>query len=241
MKILRTMGILALVAGLVLGGTGSALAKGPPDEPPGGGPHSPKHGLFGTVLSVTPNTGGYVIELETEEGTFDITADDTATYMAPTKTKGPVTLADFVTVGLDGDIANIVGRRLAVLAGDVVEVTPGEFTATAIRLMLIPSPAHHRYTHRVGVVDTFTPGSSITITDKDGVTHTFDLNGTTVYRPDTIAGLTGTDLINALIDPITGAGGCVTVVTKGDPKLTPPLVAKAIVLHDDMPDWAPEP
>jgi hypothetical protein len=235
MKTLRTIGILALVAGLVLGGAGSAFAEGPPD-PPGGGPHSPKHGLFGTVLSVTPITGGYVIELETEEGTFDITADDTTKYMAPTKTKGPVTLADFVTVGLDGDIANIVGRRLAVLAGDVVEVTPGEFTATAIRLMLIPSSdSPPSWVHRVGVVDTFTPydpgpptaDGEILIVDKDDVDHTFTINEDTVYRPHDI-------------DMGAITGGFVTVVTKGDPKLTPPLVAKAIVLHElPLPDWAP--
>ncbi len=238
MKILRTIGILALVAGLVLGGAGSAFADGPPEDPPGGGSHSPKHGLFGTVLSVTPITGGYLIELETEEGTFDITADDTATYMAPTKTKGPVTLADFVTVGLDGDIANIVGRRLAVLAGDVVEVTPGEFTATAIRLMLIPSSSSPpSWVHRVGIVQAFTaydPGppaadGEILIADKNDVDHTFTINEDTVYRP---AGKGAGDI--NVSDP----WSFVTVVTKGDPKLGP--VAKAIVLHElPLPDWAP--
>lgn len=214
MKILRTIGILALVAGLVLGGTGSVLAQGPPN----------KSGLFGTVTSVTPITEGYVIELETEEGTFDITADDTATYMVPRETKGPKDLATFLTKV--GDPPAIEGRRIAVLV-----TFTNESTADAIRLMLIPSPSSplshaHRHAHRVGVVDAFTAGSSITIIDKDGEPHPFALNGT-VYRPDDID-----------MEAITG--GCVTVVTTGDPKLGT-AVAKAIVLHDELPDWAPEP
>ena len=56
MKILRTIGILAIVAALVLGGTASAFAKGPPDPHPGGGKHSlGKSGLFGMVNSVDPD------------------------------------------------------------------------------------------------------------------------------------------------------------------------------------------
>ncbi len=51
MKILRTICILALVAGLVLGGAGSAFAQGPPG----------KRGFFGTVDSVV----GYVLTLTT--------------------------------------------------------------------------------------------------------------------------------------------------------------------------------
>jgi len=237
MKILRTIGILALVAGLVLGGTGSALAQGPPDGPPGGGPHSPKHGLFGTVLSVTADTMTYVISLETkEQGTFDITADDTAKYMVPRETHGPKDLATFlgiVDLNTDDNLEELVGRRLAVLV-----TFTNEFTANAIRLMLIPSPdSPPSHAHRVGVVEVgaFDPGTSITIIDKDGEPHTFTVNGDTVYRPsaedDGISELTG----DALIEAVTG--GCVTVVTKGDPKLGP--IAKAIVLHEPpLPDWA---
>ncbi|MBA7665028.1 hypothetical protein ES703_73094 [subsurface metagenome] len=326
MKILRTMGILALVAGLLLGGTGSAFAQeeepelaeiegvikavdteagtvtiapeqgkaviltvtegteinkdgetatiedlvkddevevlynpgsleavkivakspepaengGPAGGPPAGGPpddrgpHSPgKRGLFGTVASVATITGGeeYLIELETKQGTFDVTADDTAKYKVPRETHGPKGLATFLGIvdenGND-DLEELVGRRVAVL----VTLT-SESTADAIRLMLIPSPAHHRYMHRVGVVDDFDPGSDITIIDKDGESHTFTLNGT-VYRPEDISELTG----DALIEAITG--GCVTVVTKGDPKIPDPE-AKAIVLHElPLPDWAPD-
>jgi len=225
MKILRTLGILALVAGLVLGGAGSVFAKGPPDGPPGGGPHSPKHGLFGTVDS----TDGYDITLVTKEGsTVEVTLTETAKYMVPKETKGPVDRDDFETIldgTVDGDITAIEGRRIAVLV-----TFTNESTADAIRLMLIPSPSSPpTHAHRVGIVDEFNPGSYITIIDKDGESHTFTLNGT-VYRPDEIAELTGTDLEDAL------AGGCVTVVTKGDPKLGPG--AKAIVLHEELPDWS---
>ena len=215
MKILRTIGILALVAGLVLGGGGSALANGEPAEPP------VKDGLFGTVDSVS----GYDVTLVTKEGlTVVVTLTETAKYMVPGETKGPSDLATFLTKV--GDPPAIEGRRIAVLV-----TFTNESTADAIRLMLIPSPSSppshaHRHAHRVGVVDAFTAGSSITIIDKDGEPHPFDLNGT-VYRPDDID-----------MEAITG--GCVTVVTTGDPKLGT-AIAKAIVLHDELPDWAPEP
>lgn len=243
MKILRSIGILALVAGLVLGGGGSALANGEPAEPPGGGSHSPKHGLFGTVASVATITGGYVISLDTEDwGTIDITANLTAKYMVPRETHGPKDLATFIDIvdeGEDGDLEELVDRRLAVLVTPltVYDTPPPDFTATAIRLMLIPSPSSPpSWVHRVGVVEVFaSPYTSITITDKDEIDHTFTVSEDTVYRPDTIAELTGAALEAALTNP---DRCCVTVVTKGDPKLTPPLVAKAIVLHDDMPEWA---
>jgi len=92
--------------------------------------------------------------------------------------------------------------------------------------MLIPSPSSPpSHAHRVGIVDAFTAGSSITIIDRDGVSHTFTMNGT-VYRPE------GTIPAHIVVDE-----SYVTVVTRGDPKLGP--IAKAIVLHEELPDWAP--
>ena len=235
MKILRTIVILALVAGLVLGGVGTAFAKKPPDVPRGGGPHSPgKRGLSGNVTSVETITAGeeYVIDLETKRwGTVHVTANVIAKYMVPRETHGAKDLATFLEIvdeNEDGDLEELEGRRLAVLATNLVEGGYVPITADAIRLMLIPSPAHHRYMHRVGVVQAFTEGTSITIIDKDGEPHTFDLNGTTVYRPE------GTTDVNIVV------GSPVTVVTTGDPKLGT-AIAKAIVLHDELPDWAPEP
>ena len=231
MKILRTLGILALTVGLVLGSSGSVLAQGPPDELPAGGPHSPgKQGLFGTVDS----TDGYEVTLVTKEGsTVEVTLTETAKYMVPGETKGTVDRDGFETIldgSVDGDITAIEGRRIAVLV-----TFTNESTADAIRLMLIPSPSSvPAHAHRVGIVDEFNPDSDITIIDKDGVSHTFTVTEDTVYRPSAedggISELEGQSLIDELID------GCVTVVTKGDPKLGPE--AKAIVLHEELPDWA---
>jgi len=230
MKILRTMGILALVAGLVLGGAGSVFAKGPPDDPPGGGPHSPKHGLFGTVTSVETITEDeeYVIDLDTKLGDVKLTINGDANYMVPKEEPhGPKDLANFVDIvdeDEDGDLEELEGRRLAVLASDLVEqvTPPPDFTATAIRLMLIPSVPLHA--HRVGVVEAFTADTSITIIDRHGVSHSFDVNGDTDYRPE---GTTDGD--------ITVGESFVTVVIKGDPKVVLPAkaLAKAIVLHDE--------
>lgn len=224
MKILRTIGILALVAGLLLGGAGSAFAKEPPDRPPGGGPHSPgKRGLFGTVTSVATVTANvtYLISLETKQGTFDITADDTAKYMVPRETHGPKDLATFL--GIVGDPPAIEGRRVAVLV-----TFTNEFTADAIRLMLIPSAPLHF--HRVGVVDTFDAGEGGNIIiSRDGVSYEFGVSDDTIYRPAEIAELPETELEAAI------TGGYVTVVTKGDPKKADPE-AKAIVLHEKTAD-----
>lgn len=223
MKILRTIGILALVAGLALGNVGSAFAQGPPDELPDRGPHSPgKRGLFGTVLSVTV-TDNVTFSLETKQGTFDITADDTTKYMVPKETHGPQDLATFL--GIVGDPPEIEGRKLAVL----VTLT-GDFTADAIRLMLMPtsdSPPLHA--HRVGVVEAFTAGDGgeIIITDRDGKEHKFKVTDDTVYRPADI----DPDPSIAIVEGVS----YVTVVTKGDPKKAD-LVAKAIVLHEKATD-----
>ncbi len=158
--------------------------------------------------------------------------------MVPRETKGPKGLDRFLEIV--GDPPEIVGRRIAVLATNVVGEPPGPFSGDLVRLMLIPSPSSPpSHAHRVGIVpeEGFTLGDSITIIDKDGESHTFTLNGTD-YRPsaedDGISELTGEELIEAII------GGCVTVVTKGDPKADSPPVAKAIVLHDALPDWAPD-
>jgi len=208
---------------------------GPAGGSPEPGPHSPgKRGLFGTVASVATITGGeeYLIELETEEGTFYITADDTAKYKVPRLTKGPVDLAGF-EYALGEPITTIVDSRIAVL----VTLT-NEFEADAIRLMLIPSPGSSpSWGHRVGVVEdgAFDPSTGITIIDREGVSHYFTVSEDTVYRPSAedggISELAGDALKEAIEE------GCVTVVTKGDPKLPDPE-AKAIVLHDELPDWA---
>ncbi len=150
--------------------------------------------------------------------------------MVPKETHGPKDLATFIGIvdeDTDGDLEELEGRRLAVLVTNLVEVDTEEFTADAIRLMLIPSSPF--YAHRVGIVQAFAPASSITIIGSDNATYTFKVSGT-IYRPHTI-----------------GAGDIkdyeprsfVTVITGGPPK--PGLVAKAIVLHKKIPDSWPLP
>jgi len=218
MKILRTIGILTLVAGLVLGGAGSAFAQGPPDELPGRDPHSPgKRGLFGTVTAIETITAGeeYIIHLETKLGAVDLTINGTTKYMVPKETHGPKNLATFI--GIVGDPPAIEGRRVAVLA-----TFTNEFTADALRLMFIPSAPLHA--HRVGVVDTFIAGEGgkIIIIDRHDVSHEFRVSDETIYRP---AEITAADIVSE---------SYVTVVTKGDPKTGP--IAKAIVLHEKTED-----
>ena len=202
---------------------------GPAGGSPEPGLHSPgKRGLFGTVDSVS----GYDVTLVTKEGlTVVVTLTETARYMVPRETKGPKDLATFLTKV--GDPPAIVGRRIAVLVTFTTE-----FEADAIRLMLIPSPGSSpSWGHRVGVVEdgAFDPSTGITIIDREGVSHYFTVSEDTVYRPSAedggISELAGDALKEAIEE------GCVTVVTKGDPKLPDPI-AKAIVLHDELPDWA---
>ena len=243
MKILKTIGILAIAIALLIGSAGSTFAKGPPDPHPGvGNPSSGKQGLFGTVVStetITPDEE-YILNLETKKYEEDVavTINDATTYKVPRVTKGPkANLETFL--GIIGNIDDLVGERVAVLGNSDFE---------ALKLMLIPSgpPLH---AHRVGIVSAFTPyipdgegtNGSIEITDKDGVIHTFDIKVDTVYRPSAedggISELSGEALIEELM------GRCVTVVTTGDPKQLDPEPdpapdAKAVVLHEEMPDWA---
>jgi len=224
MKILRTIGILAIVSVLVIGVAGGASAKGPPEGLPHGSVHSPgKSGLFGTVESVDDP----VITLKTNEGsTVYVTLTETAKYKASGETKGWIIgVDDFVDEVLGDDLTNIVGRRIAAL----VSFTDGD-TADVLRLMLIKiTPPLHA--HRVGIVTAFDPDEDgngpIEIMDNHGVSHTFEVSEETVYRPE------GTTEEN-----IVPYESCITVVTKGDPKVDPPHPAKAIVLHEELPDWA---
>ena len=161
-----------------------------------------------------------------------MTLTETAKYIVPGETKEPKNLARFLEIV--GDPPEIVGSRIAVLV-----TFTNESPADALRLMLMPSPSSPpSHAHRVGIVDEFDPDSGITIIDKDGEPHTFTINEDTVYRPSAedggISELTGEELIEAI------TGGFVTVVTTGDPKLGT-ATAKVIVLHDELPDWAPEP
>lgn len=227
MRCLRTVVVLAVVAALTLGSAGSALAGGPPDDNPGKGPqdHGKRHGFYGNVTAV----GDGNITLVTNQGwTVDLTLPATdARYKMPSVTKGweANSLDDFVEGYLGGNITALEGRRVAVLAQEVVGSPEEGFDGVAKRLLVLPDPrARVRlHAHHTGVVTEFTE-EKIVITDANSESHEFALNGT-VYRPDGAA---------------IAEGSFVTVITGGQPKLGDPQVmpsAKAIVLHKGLPDW----
>ena len=212
MKILRTIGILAIVAALVLGGTASAFAKGPPDPPPGGGKHSPgKSGLFGTVTSIAPDGDGYVIDLLTKQGPVDVTINGDTKYKMPGAHGPKPDLATFVD--------ELPERRIAAL----VEFTD-DTTANALRVMLIPTK-QSVHGHRVGVVKEFIEDQSITIVNKKGEETKFEgmldeikllPTGATIVEDETF----------------------VTVIYSRDPATTN-FVVKGIVVHPAIPDgWS---
>jgi len=228
MKILRTISILVIVSVLVIGGTVSVFAKGLPEGLPQGGQHSPgKHGLFGTVTDASVD----VITVETNQGsTVNVTLTESAKYKAPRETQGWIIgVGDFVDDVLEGDLGNIIDRKVAVLVTDYAEygTPPPDFTATAVRLMLIPSPdGPPSWAHRVGIVTSFPIDGvgEMIIRDNKGVFHTFEVTGETLYHPDE------TDYESIKVDE-----SFVTVVTTGVPSNN--ILAKAIVLHDEPPEW----
>lgn len=237
MGILRTIGVMALVIGLLLGGGGSVLADGPPNgDPPDDGPpfdgpsfDTPRRGFFGNVTAATTITTGeeYVITLETKQGwTVNVTLTDMAKkYVVPPQSRGPVDLATFVDIldeGEDGDIEEIIGRRVAVLATNVTGVEPGPFTGDARRLMVIPAPdAPPVHGHRVGIVTEYITGTSITIENRAGEETIFDISILPRLLP---AGTTEV-----------AEGQFVTVIYHRDPA-TMTFIAKAIVVHPRVPE-----
>lgn len=215
MKILRTIGILAIVAALVLGGTASAFAKGPPDPHPGGGKHSPgKSGLFGTVESVESIEDYYVVELQTDQETFMVTINGDTKYKMPGAHGPKPDLTTFVD--------ELPERRIAAL----VEFT-GDNTANALRVMLIPIK-QSVHGHRVGVVKEFIEDQSITIVNKKGEETKFE------GMLDEIKLLpTSTTMANIVADET-----FITVIYSRDPA-TSNFVVKGIVVHPAIPDgWS---
>ncbi len=140
MKVTRTLAILTLVLALVLGGTMTAFASGPPKNP-GQDKGTPKHGLFGTVTSVDTVSPGavYVLYLQTKRGTVALNLDESTTYLVPGEARGPQNLGSFVDLmdaNGDGNLDELKDHRVAAL------VTDGDKSAqpaTCLRLMLLPS------------------------------------------------------------------------------------------------------
>ncbi len=226
MKALRTIGILVLVAVLMLGSAGSILAQGPH-----GGPHSPgkRHGFAGKVTDVDITSGN--VTIGTAQGwSVTVTLNDEFRYKIPKTTNrwelGNV--SDFASHFGD-DLTTIEGRKVVVLAYNVIETAPGTFSGEVLKIMVLPVPGERLHAHRTGNVTVFNPPSAantyignITIVDVHGGNHTFVVDNDTLYHPD---GITAGN--------ITAYKSFVTVVTTKNPKLEPDekAIAKAIVLH----------
>jgi hypothetical protein len=242
MKALRTIGILVLVAGLLLGSVGTVFAKGgPPEGTPGKGLkfEGKRHGFAGNVTGVIDGIDGNVT-IRTKLGNVTLMLTGETRYKIPgVMNKWEGNLTKFKSKGeLGEDLDALVGRRVVALAGNVTEAPPGPFTGEAVRLMLLPGLGEQGlpllHAHRTGNATDFNPWikengklGNITIVDRDNIPHTFVVDGNTTYRPKEFSDLTGDALDSAV------TGSFVTVVTIGDPKLEPgaKAIAKAIVVH----------
>jgi len=230
MKSLRVILIFALVALLVAGSVGTVYAKnGPPDNKPDKGQkfQGEKQGFSGNVTDVVG--GNVTLDLNGGEP-VNLLAGDTFWYKIPREInnwqRGNIT---DVIQAVDG---TLIGRRAVVQAGNVT----GDYWVV-LRFMVLPVPGTQpMHAHRVGNVTEFNKPSStsngnITIIDVHGVSHLFTVGNSsvTVYHPK------GTEADH--INP----GSFVTVVVAPKTKLDEMPLAKAIVLHANIPEGWPTP
>ena len=226
MKGLKIICILTLAALLILGSMGTVFAKGPPAEKPGNGPpiKGEKQGFTGNV---TETATGNVTISTIQKGSVNVTLTDDTRYKIPGVMNKWGNYTEFVNA-LGGTLE---GRRVVSLAGN------GTGTWKAVKLMALPVPGMApMHAHRVGNVTEFNKPSStsngnITIIDVHGVSHLFTVGNSsvTVYHPK------GTEADD--INP----GSFVTVVVAPKTKLDEMPLAKAIVLHANIPEGWPTP
>lgn len=226
MKALRTIGILVLVAGLMLGSVGTVFAEKPTDVPRGNGLkfQGQKRGFSGNVTGVVDGN----VTIDRGQGlTVTVRLTERAQYKIPRVMNKWGNLTEFKEQ-LEGDLAALEGRRVVALAGN----STGKWES--LKLLLLPEqglpPLH---AHRTGNVTAFNPGAggNITIEDVHGVSHVFNLADDTSYRPKDLG---------EVPEPEEVIGHFVTVVIKGDPKLAT-AKAKAIVVHPRIPEGWPTP
>ena len=232
MKALRTIGILVLVAGLMLGSVGTVFAGEPPHDPPGKGPkfQEQKRGFSGNVTEVIDGN----VTIDRGQGlTVTVRLTERAQYKIPRVMNKWGTLSQFEEQ-LEGDLAALEGRRVVALAGN----STGKWES--LKLLLLPVPGlPPLHAHRTGNVTEFNPLPSgengnfgnITIEDVHGVSHVFNLADDTSYRPKELG---------EVPEPGEVIDHFVTVVIKGDPKLET-AKAKAIVVHPRIPEGWPTP
>ena len=222
MKGLRIILIFALVAFLMAGSVGTVFAKGEPKaNNPGKGLNLKveKRGFAGNVTKVVG--GNVTLDLNGGEP-VNLLAGDTFWYKIPREInnwqRGNIT---DVIQAVDG---TLIGRRAVVQAGN----DTGDWVVLKFMVLPIPGtqPAH---AHRTGLVieklGSATAGN-ITIKDIHGGNQTFAIATGTDYHPEGI-GFVDINL-----------GSFVTVVVA--PKTKLPL-AKAIVLHANIPEGWPTP
>ena len=150
-----------------------------------------RHGIFGTIKSISSPT----FTVTTQQGDVVVTTTAATKYRIPTMKNA--TFASLAT----GDRVSVNGTPSGGgLIAKQVGVTPGKPTIE----------------HRVGIVKTYTPKVSITITDVQGGEDTFALTADTVIR--------GPNATNVAI------GDRVTVVSRRDPD-SKTFTATAIVVH----------
>ena len=230
MKALRTIGILVLVAGLMLGSVGTVFAEKPTDVPRGKGFkfQEQKRGFSGNVTDVIDGN----VTIDRGQGlTVTVRLTERAQYKIPRVMNKWGNLSQFKEQ-LEGDLAALEGRRVVTLAGN------GTGKWESLKLLLLPVPGlPPLHAHRTGNVTDFTPGAggNITIVDIDGVPHTFDLADDTRYHPEQFSELEDPEELDSAV-----TGSFVTVVIKGDPKLAT-AKAKAIVVHPRIPEGWPTP
>jgi len=240
MKGLRVILVFALVALLVAGSVVTVYAKGKPDDVPKGPKfQGEKQGFSGNVTNVVGGATGNVTLVTGEGWTVTVALNGDTMYKVTKTMNKWGNYTKFVTA-LDGNITNLVGMKVVVLAGNVTGTAPN-LSGIAIKLMALQRPATPQFAHRTGVVTAKPAGDAttgnITIIDVHGDFHTFSITSDTYYRP------MGVTLGNITADATApyDSGSFVTVVTIGDPKVELVRPAKAIVLHASGPEVWPKP
>lgn len=149
---------VALAMLLVVGASTVAFAQRPtPHDPSPGGKDGKRHGIFGTITSIS--AGSFTVQ--TKEGDVVVTVTADTRFHIPTKRNA--TFADLAK-----------GDRVA------VNGTPTSSGITAKQVAVAPGKPTIR--HRVGKVTAYTLGTSITIQDAQGGSETFVVNAQTIIR-----------------------------------------------------------
>jgi hypothetical protein len=224
MKAFGTICILILAAGFVLGSVGSVLADS------SGASRNTNLDLrdqwrvfLGNVIAVDNGN----VTIDTKHSGDVVVALDDMTRFKILGEAGWVKLDKF-KAALGGNLSELQGARVAVLAINVSKTSAGGFAGEAVLFVVQRLEALGQY-RQTGIVTEFGIDSkgngNIMIKDIHGVSYRFSIVGNkTSYSPK---------------DKRPNVGSYVTVVTKGKPK--PQSVAEMIVVHPGIPEGWPTP